>query len=171
MSPAFPIKILEQGDIGYLWNLVRDGRHETEAAYFERALEEQQENKRLVFVARDMSGKVVGYVHYNRFPKYAPFRRFGLPEIQDLYVHPDCRRQGIGQMMLDHCVVQARADGHGEIGIGVGVMSGFGAAQRLYARYGFVPDGAGVTYDRDPVTTGELRALDDHLCLMMTKEI
>ncbi len=171
MSPAFPIKILEPGDIADLWNMVRDGRHETEEAYFERALEEQQESKRLVFVCRDISAKVVGYVHYNRFPKYAPFRRFGLPEIQDLYVHPDCRRQGIGQMMLEACEKQARADGHSEIGIGVGVMSGFGAAQRLYARHGFIPDGAGVTYDRDPVTTGELRALDDHLCLMMTKAL
>ena len=176
MPPAFPIKILEQGDIADLWNLVNEGRHQTEAAYFERALEEQQEGKRLVFVAREagreeISGKVVGYVHYNRFPKYAPFRRFGLPEIQDLYVHPDYRRQGIGRVMLDACETQARADGHGEIGIGVGVMSGFGAAQRLYARSGFIPDGAGVTYDRDPVTTGELRALDDHLCLMMTKTL
>lgn len=171
MPPAFPIKNLEQGDIDDLWNLVRDGRHETEDAYFERAFEEQTESKRLVFVCRDISGKVVGYVHYNRFPKYAPFRRFGLPEIQDLYVHPDYRRQGLGQLMLDHCALQAKADGHGEIGIGVGVMSGFGAAQRLYARYGFIPDGAGVTYDRDPVTTGELRALDDHLCLMMVKTL
>lgn len=171
MPPAVPVNIFEQGDIADLWNLVRDGRHTTEDAYFERALEEQAEKKRLVFVCRDMSGKVVGYVHYNRFPKYAPFRRFGLPEIQDLYVHPDHRQQGLGRLMLDRCIEQAKADGHGEIGIGVGVMSGFGAAQRLYARYGFVPDGAGVTYDREPVTTGELRSLDDNLCLMMTKTL
>lgn len=172
MSPTISIKNFSAEDIPFLQTLVQDGHHQTEDSYFERSLVEQTDGKRLLFVAMEENGpRAVGYVHYNRFPHYAPFRRFGVPEIQDLYVHPDWRRQGIGFRLIQACEEQARRDGLNEIGIGVGVMSDFGDAQRLYIRHGFKPDGAGAVYEREPVRSGEIRALDDRLCLMMTKTL
>ena len=49
--------------------------------------------------------------------------------------------------------------------------SGFGAAQRLYCKLGYIPDGNGVTYDREAVRAGDMRAVDDLLCLMMVKAL
>lgn len=171
MSPVPPIKIMTSEDISGLYALTEAGRHTTESAYFERALEEQASGKRLVFVYRGDGGKVCGYAHYNRFPKYAPFRRFGIPEIQDLYVSPDHRQLGIGRAIIAVCEAQAIADGHQEIGIGVGIISDFGNAQRLYTKCGYVPDGAGIVYEREPFQTGQIRPLDDLWCLMLVKQL
>lgn len=165
------IKIMTPEDIGGLYDLTEKNRHTTEVSYFERSYEEQLEEKRIVFMYKDEAGKICGYVQYNRHPKYIPFRRFGVPEIQDLYVEPDSRRLGIGAALIDHCETQALADGHQEIGIGVGIISDFGNAQRLYSKKGYVPDGAGVVYEREPISTGQIRPLDDLWCLMLVKNL
>lgn len=171
MSPVPPIKIMASEDISGLYALTEAGKHATEASYFERSLDEQAAAKRLVFIYSSEDGKVLGYTHYNRLPKYAPFRRFNIPEIQDLYVSPDHRQLGIGRALIAACEAQAVADGHQEIGIGVGIISEFGNAQRLYAKCGYVPDGAGIVYEREPFQTGQIRPLDDLWCLMLVKQL
>jgi hypothetical protein len=55
------------------------------------------------------------------------------------------------------------------LGISVGLHAGFGAAQRLYIRLGFVPDGLGVTYDREAVQPSAPHPVDDDLALMLLK--
>lgn len=170
MSPSNSIKIFSPVDIPALYALTTSGQHSTEDAYFEQAILEQEAGKRVVFLLED-AGELAAYVHYNRFPKYTPFRRFEIPEIQDLFVHPMKRRQGLGAKLIAACEAQARADGHEEIGIGVGVMASFGSAQRLYTALGYRPDGAGVVFEREPVQEGEIRPLDDRLCLMLVKSL
>ncbi len=141
-----------------------------EAGYFEEAWQEQGEGKRLVVLAFQ-GQSLCGFAHYNRFPRYAPFRRLGIPEIQDLFVLPDFRRHGIGAGIVGFCETLARDDKKADIGIGVGVSSKFGSAQRLYARLGFLPDGAGVVFNRDGVRDGEVKPIDNRLCLMLVKSI
>ena len=53
----------------------------------------------------------------------------------------------------------------------MGLHSSYGAAQRLYIRMGYVPDGAGVFYDNEPVGFGKMRPLDDNYTLKMTKAL
>ncbi len=170
MSPSKLVKIFGPGDIPALYALVRDGRHSTEEAYFERAFEEQTADKRLVFII-SLDEKLVGYAHYNRFPKYTPFRRLGIPEIQDLYVHPDYRCQGFGAALIAACEAQAKSESCTDIGIGVGITVEFGNAQRLYMAQGYRPDGVGVVFEREPVQVGEIRPIDDRLCLMLLKTL
>lgn len=107
----------------------------------------------------------------NRQPGYPPFRHIGIPEIQDLNVAPAFRRKGYGQALIRHCEWRARQEGNEMIGIGVGLYAGYGQAQRLYIRLGYIPDGAGVMYDSEEVIPGEVRSVDDALCLMMTKAL
>ena len=170
MFPSPNIKIMTSEDITGLYVLTERAHHQTEPNYFERALDEQDEDKRIVFVYHE-NGAPCGYVHYNRFPKYVPFQRFGLPEIQDLFVCPDHRRKGIGTALVTRCEDQAASDGHKEIGIGVGIIAEFGNAQRIYAEHGYIPDGSGVVFEREPVKTGEIRPLDDRLCMMLVKQL
>lgn len=140
------------------------------AGYFEKCLQEQEENRRLIFLAWQEEN-LAGYVFFNRQPRYQPFRRLEIPEIQDLFVSPGCRRQGIGEALVKACERQALSEGAGQMGIAVGLHAGFGAAQRLYIRLGYVPDGGGVTYDRAPVRTGDMRPVDDDLTLMLIKDL
>jgi len=137
--------------------------------YYERSLERQEKGELEIIAALTREKELVGYCIYNRKPKYAYFKTLELPEIQDLNVLPQFRRKGFGRAVILFCEELARAEKHKEIGIGVGLDQSFGAAQRLYVRLGYMPDGSGISYDRKQIATGEFRPIDDLLCLMMTK--
>ncbi len=138
--------------------------------YYHQCLAEQQDGKRLLLGAR-LDDILVGYCMLNWKPKYHFFRKFGIPEIQDLNVIPVARRKGVATSLIHYCETLARTKGHEQMGIGVGLLSDYGPAQRLYARLGYIPDGCGVTYDRITVSHGEIRPFDDDLCLMMIKDL
>jgi GNAT superfamily N-acetyltransferase len=139
-------------------------RHEQ--GYFARCFSEQHSGKRRIFIAGE-----AGYAQLIWEPLYPPFRRLQIPEIQDLNVVPQFRRQGLGAALVEACEAAARAAGKTEIGIGVGLYARFGAAQRLYVRRGYLPDGAGLCYDDTPVAAGEVRPVDDQLTLKLVKTL
>ncbi len=56
-------------------------------------------------------------------------------------------------------------------GIGVGLYAAYGAAQRLYARRGYVPDGRGIMSGGVAVPAGAQVRVDDDLVLMMTRRL
>ncbi len=150
------------------WAMLDTFRFQADREYYERCLERQSMGE-LAIILAELDDDIVGYCILNWQPKYAYFKKCELPEIQDLNVLPSHRRQGIGETLIRHCEGLARENGHAEMGIGVGLDASFGAAQRLYARLGYIPDGSGVSYDRKQVAAGEFRPVDENLCLMMTK--
>ena len=80
------------------------------------------------------------------------------------------RRQGIGTKLMDAAeqFVAHRSD---RIAIGVGMHSGYGAAQRMYVLRGYVPDGTGVWY-RDRVCPEYADCCnDDDLVLYLSKSL
>ncbi|MCB1782794.1 MAG: GNAT family N-acetyltransferase [Alphaproteobacteria bacterium] len=143
-------------------------RFDGDRDHYERCFE-RHENGEISIIIATVDGHYAGFCMFNRQPKYSLFKKVGLPEIQDLNVLSSFRRQGIGQALVMFCEDLARRESYEEVGIGVGLDSSYGSAQRLYARMGYIPDGTGVSYDRKPVERGALRPIDDHLCLMMTK--
>jgi GNAT superfamily N-acetyltransferase len=153
---TFPIREATVVDIPLLDGIA--GRKEQ--GYFERCFAE----KRRIFAAGE-----AGYVQLNMRPNYEAFRRQNIPEVQDLIVLPEFRNRGIGRSLVAHCEAVVKAAGGGALGISVGLDHGFGAAQRLYVKMGYVPDGAGIAYDDMPVRRGEMRAVDDNLTLKMVK--
>lgn len=122
-----------------------------------------------VVLAQTPDGVDAGGFYLNWDPKYALYRRLGLPEIQDLRVLPDFRRRGMATALIAKGEELARTAGRAGIGLSVGLHAGYGNAQRLYARLGYIPDGHGVTYDREAVIPGEARRIDDDLALMLLK--
>ena len=123
-----------------------------------------------VLIAEDGS-VAVGFCLLNFEPRYSLYRRMNIPEIQDLNVIPSARRRGIATSLIAWCENLARARGHADIGISVGLFKDYGPAQILYSRLGFMPDGNGVTYDREGVTPYTSYLLDDNLSLMMVKAL
>lgn len=118
-----------------------------------------------------LDGRAAGYVVLNWAPDYGLFARLNIPELQDLNVLPEDRRHGLGARLVAACEKLARERGHSDIGLAVGLTQSYGAAQRLYVRLGFLPDGQGVTYNRQSVKPGDMRRVDDDLCLMMVKNL
>ncbi len=141
-----------------------------EQGYFQRCLSEQAAGKRTVFLILD-EGTVAGYAQLIWSPNYPLFRRLDIPEIQDLNVVPDHRCKGLGGLLVDHCEQAAKTAGKTDIGISVGLYPRYGAAQRLYVKKGYIPDGAGIAYDETSVKAGEMRAIDDLLTLKLVKSL
>ena len=65
----------------------------------------------------------------------------------------------------------AASAGRSTIGLGVGLYADYGAAQRLYVRLGYQPDGRGITYHEKLVVPDQLVRVDDDLILWLTKRL
>jgi len=113
-------------------------------AQYERYFAEQQRGERVTLVAVAAGGRVVGYANVIWRSAYPHFRREGVPEINDLNVIEETRRRGVGTALIREAESIVSARGFPVIGIGVGLTPDYGAAQRLYPKLGYVPDGRGV---------------------------
>jgi GNAT superfamily N-acetyltransferase len=134
---------------------------------YQRYLAEQEEGRLLAFVA-EWRGEFAGYVALLWVSDYSPFAERQVPEISDLNVLPPHRRQGIGNALLDRA--ESAASGRSRVvGLGVGLGSDYGAAQRIYVRRGYLPDGRGIMYRNQPVEPGSAIRIDDDAALMLTR--
>jgi GNAT superfamily N-acetyltransferase len=146
----------------------RIGWKKTEAQY-RRYLEEQAGGRRVCRVAFS-DGRFAGYVTLNWQPTYPPFAEAGIPEIQDLNVLPEFRRQGIATQLLDEVETLA-GERSSTVGIAVGLHPGYNAAQRLYGKRGYILDGRGIAYHDRFLQEGAQLVLDDELVLHFTKRV
>jgi len=137
---------------------------------FERMLEDQESGERTVFIAADSDDVYVGHVTVSWKSRNPSFGSTGIPEINDFNVLPRYRKQGIGSALLDKAESLIFED-HDIAGIGVGMTPDYGAAQRMYAKRSYVPDGRGLTKDFEPVKYRQPIIADDSLVLWMTKRV
>jgi len=136
---------------------------------YERYLSQQRSGTRAVLVAF-VEGDFAGYVTVVWTSPYPAFLAAGIPEIQDFNVLPRFRRRGIGTRLMDEA--ERKISEHsGVAGIGVGMPPDYGAAQRLYALRGYVPDGKGLTSNGNPVRPGDEIIVNDGLVLYLTKTL
>ena len=157
----------DEGHIATLYGIIDTLQYRKEDGYFEKVLNEGQRD---IFIA-SYDGRPAAFTILNRQPRYSLFKRLGIPEIQDLNVIHDLRQNGIAGALIDHCEALAKERGHSHIGIGVGLHKDYGPAQRLYVKKGYMPDGFGIVYDREPLSYGDHIRVDDDLNLMMIKEL
>ncbi len=138
-------------------------------AQYVRYLDEQTADDRPVLVAR-VNGAFAGYLTVVWVPHYEPFRAAGIPEIQDFNVLPRYRRQGIGTALMNaaEALIATRST---TAGIGVGLYPDYGAAQRLYVRRGYMPDGRGIAWNGMHVTPMQEVMVDDDLALYFTRDL
>ena len=143
------------------------------ASLFEGYLKEQEAGERLVWVAH-FKGEFAGYVTLKWRSGYPAFEAQNIPEIMDLNVLPSFRKMGIGSLLLDAAEKVALTKSQ-IIGIGVGLYAGedggYGAAQRLYVKRGYIPDGKGCSYNYQTTIPGNSYSLDDDLVLWFTKKL
>lgn len=159
------IREATRADIPLLYDLYNTiGKKD--AGYFEQTFERAI----TVYLASD-ADEAIGFCLLNWEPRYALYRRLGIPETQDLNIVPSHRRKGHATALIKWCEQVAHSRGKPTIGISVGLTRDYGPAQILYAQLGYMPDGYGITYDREPVVHGRRYAADDNLALMMVKPL
>lgn len=159
------IRQASEEDIPALYALY-DVLGKSDEGYFETVLE-----KDCVILIASQDGQDVGFGILNFEPKYSLYQKLGIPEIQDVNVIPDARQKGIATALVMAFENMAEDQGAKKIGISVGLTKEYGPAQRLYVKLDYMPDGNGITYDREGVVAGQSYPAGDDLCLMMIKEL
>lgn len=116
-------------------------------------------------------GLPAGYVNVYLTGLGGAFSGKGLPEIVDFGVLEKYRRNGIGSKLMD--VAEEIAGQYADtVWLGVGLHSGYGSAQRMYVKRGYIPDGSGVWYGNKPCAQYETGLVnDDNLALFLSKKI
>ena len=116
-------------------------------------------------------GLPAGYVNVYLTGLGGAFSGKGLPEIVDFGVLEKFRRKGIGSFLMD--VAEKIAGRYADtVWLGVGLHSGYGSAQRMYVKRGYIPDGSGVWYGNKPCAQYETGLVnDDNLALFLSKRI
>lgn len=148
---------------------IAQGWHQTIDKYKMR-LKDQEEGRAVALVA-EYRGQVAGYIHvYHPCHKNGPFAGTDYPEIVDFGVLEKYRCCGIGTRLMD--AAEKIASEYGKIVcLGVGLHNGYGSAQRMYVKRGYIPDGSGVWYQDEVCGQYENCCNDDDLVLYMTKEL
>ena len=138
----------------------------------ESGLRKRLEDKaagRAICLAADWCGEPAGYVSVYPNCEHGAFAG-RLPMIVDFAVLEKYRRHGIGGKLMDVAeeIAGRFAD---EVGLGVGLHPGYGSAQRMYVKRGYVPDGSGVWYQNKVCGEYESCCNDDDLVLYLSKKL
>lgn len=134
---------------------------------YEMRLRHQAEG-RAIALAAEWNGNVAGYINVYPDSQWGAFAGRGYAEIVDFGVLEKYRRNGIGGKLMD-VAEQIAFSCSDAVYLGVGLHSGYGSAQRMYVKRGYVPDGSGAWY-RDKICEPYAACRnDDDLVLYLLK--
>ena len=154
-------RIFTDEEIAQGWNATIDK--------YKMRLKHQAEGKS-VSLAAEYNGKPAGYVNVYLAADEGAFAGQGLPEIVDFGVLEKYRRCGIGNKLMD--VAEQIAGQYADrVFLGVGLHSGYGSAQRIYVRRGYIPDGSVVWFEQSVCEPYTDCRNDDSLVLYLSKRL
>ena len=136
---------------------------------YEQYLQWQESGQRDIILA-EYEGQFAGYLTIQWESDYPPFRAAGIPEVVDFNVLKKYQRRGIGTLLMDEAERRI-AQVSSQAGIGFGLYADYGAAQILYIRRGYIPDGQGLVYEGKQQGYGTSVTVDDGLVLYLLKSL
>lgn len=147
---------------------IAQGCHQTIEKY-EMRLQHQAQGKSFALIA-EYKGNVAGYINVYPNSEWGAFANQGYPEIVDFGVLVKYRRNGIGNKLMD--IAEEIAFRYSDtVYIGVGLHNGYGSAQRMYVKRGYIPDGTGVWYGENVCPQYADCCNDDDLVLYLSKKL
>lgn len=164
------IRNMEEADARIFFDEQKAQGWHPELSAFQMRLKDQAEGKCIALTAV-YRGQPAGFVSVYLAVKEGPFKGTGWPIIVDFNVLEKNQRKGIGSRLMDTAerIAGQYAD---TVCLGVGLHSGYGSAQRMYAKRGYIPDGSGVWYrDRPCIQYETVCTVDDDLVLYMSKKL
>ena len=151
-------KIIEEEELAQGWD---------SSGKYEMRLKDQAEGKSVNLVA-EYNGNVAGYINVYPNSEWGAFANRGYPEIVDFGVLVKYRNNGIGSKLMD--IAEQIAFSYSDVVyLGVGLHSGYGSAQRMYVKRGYIPDGSGVWYKDEICKQNADCCNDDDLVLYLSK--
>lgn len=129
----------------------------------------QEEGIRDIILA-EVSGEFAGYLTILWESNYTLFKERSIPEIVDFNVLKKFQRQGIGTALMDEAEKRISLVSDFS-GIGFGMVEDYGAAQILYIKRGYIPDGKGLYYDDRQLVYKDEVTVDDSLVFHLIKEL
>lgn len=161
------IRTMIKGDIEKLVNGFAEQNWRKSYELFNDYYNQQGNNQRVIIVA-EINGDVAGYVTLISKATEGPFANKGIPEIVDFNVLIKYQKRGIGNKIMD--VVESLAkEQNSFISLSVGLHYGYGSAQRMYVKRGYIPDGTGVWYKGEQLEQYSKCENDDNLTLYLIK--
>lgn len=136
---------------------------------YERYFQMQESGTRDIIIA-EYDQEFAGYLTIVWKSTYAPFTEKGIPEIVDFNVLKKFQRRGIGSALMDEAERRVKSVSN-ICGIGFGMVQDYGAAQILYVKRGYVPDGRGMTYENRQLQYGDTIIMDDAVVLHLIKSL
>lgn len=125
---------------------------------------------RCISLVAEYEGNVAGYINVYPEVTKGPFLGLGYAEVVDFGVLNKYRKKGIGNKLMD--VAEEIAARYSDtVCLSVGLHSGYGSAQRIYVKRGYLPDGTGAWYRGENHPQYQDCCNDDHLVLYFSKKI
>lgn len=118
----------------------------------------------------EYKGAVAGYINIYPNSAWGAFAHRGYSEIIDFGVLEKFRKNGIGTKLMD-AAEKIAAEYSDTVYLGVGLHSGYGSAQRMYVKRGYVPDGTGVWYGEIIAAPYKEYCNDDNLIVYLSKKL
>lgn len=166
MGERIAVREMAEGDCPVIANAFTAQGWNKPVSQYLRYWQEATAGKRDVLLA-ERDGQFAGYITIVWQSDYPPFRQANIPEVVDFNVLLEYRRLKIGMVLMDAAEdrIALRAP---VAGIGVCMHTDYGAAQVLYIKRGYVPDGRGVFYQGRYPVHGEQVWIGDDLVLYLT---
>lgn len=164
------IRSMKESDIAVISKYISDLGWGSKTDSLKKYLSEQNSGERDVFIA-EHDGELAAYVTVQWKASYKPFFEKNIPEIKDLFAFYEYRNKGIAAQLMDKAEARIKEKGYKIVGLGVGLYSDYGTAQRMYIKRGYNFDGLGINYDGEILKPGTNVCLDDNLSICMTKKL
>ena len=129
------IRKLERQDFEIISNAFTDIRWSKSVDLFEWYFKKQLQQLRFCFVAF-CHDNFAGYTTLLKTSKYEHFINCNVPEISDLNVLPNFRKQGVGTTLINECEKTSKEFSN-KIGLGVGLTTDYSKALNLYLKLGY----------------------------------
>ena len=136
---------------------------------FEKYFKKQETGEVRVYVAC-VGSEAAGYALLLKNDTTGAFKNKNIPTIYDFNVLEKHQNKGVGSKILDAIESDAKLISN-EICLGVGLHYGYGAAQRMYVKRGYIPDGSGVWYKDKVLEQYTPCVNDDDLVIYLSKNI
>lgn len=163
------IRSMNESDIQLITDAeLAQGWH-VECAKQEARYRDQCEGRSHGLIA-EYHGEIAGYINLYKTALDGPEAFAAMPEIVDFGVLIKFRRLGIGSKLMDAAESLSLQYGN-TVCLGVGLHQGYGAAQRMYVKRGYIPDGSGVWYGGKVCSEYENCCNDDDLVLYLSKTL
>ncbi|OON92924.1 MAG: GNAT family N-acetyltransferase [Candidatus Epulonipiscioides saccharophilum] len=162
-------KMIKSDIIEFPIEFLKQGGHNKSEALFQKYFQEQEEGSRKLFIAT-VDNKIAGYATLLPQDLFGAFKGRNIPIIVDFNVLEKYQKHGVGTTILNYIEDNVKKYSS-EICLGVGLHYGYGSAQRMYIKRGYIPDGSGVWFQDERLEQYAKCINDDELILYLSKKL